>query len=105
MVTKGGLSDVLGPVTYAKGESMIPGSGAGNDSKNYSGHLAQKIDEEVSRIINSSLQVATDTLHKYRDALEAVVTKLLEVETLEQEEYHAIVKEFGIEPKTLQKTT
>ena len=78
---------------------MIPGSGAGNESKEHSGHLSQKIDEEVTRIVHNSLQVATDTLHKYRDALEAVVAKLLEVETLEQEEYNAIIKQFGIEPK------
>lgn len=104
MVTKWGMSELLGPVAYAKSSGMIPGSGAGNESKEYSGHLAQKIDEEVSRIINSALQVATETLHQYRDAVEAIVVKLLEVETLEQEEYNNIIKKFGIEPKTLQKT-
>lgn len=104
MVTKWGMSELLGPVAYAKSSGMIPGSGAGNESKEYSGHLAQKIDEEVSRIINSALQVATETLHQYRDAVEAIVVKLLEVETLEQEEYNNIIKNFGIEPKTLQKT-
>ncbi len=104
MVTKWGMSDLLGPVTYAKGESMIPGSGAGNDSRNYSAHLAQKIDEEVSRIVNSALVVATDTLHKYREALEAVVAKLLEVETLEYDEYNEIIKKFGIHPKKLEES-
>ncbi len=104
MVTKWGMSELLGPVAYAKSSGMIPGSGAGNESKEYSGHLAQKIDEEVSRIINSALQVATETLHQYRDAVEAIVVKLLEVETLEQEEYNAIIKQFGIEPKVAQKT-
>lgn len=99
MVTKWGMSELLGPVAYSKSEGMIPGSGAGNESKEHSGHLSQKIDEEVTRIVHNSLQVATDTLHKYRDALEAVVAKLLEVETLEQEEYNAIIKQFGIEPK------
>lgn len=99
MVTKWGMSDLLGPVAYSKGESMLPGSGMGNESKEYSGHLAQKIDEEVSRIINSALTVATDTLHKYRDALEAVVAKLLEVETLEYDAYNEIIEKFGIIPK------
>lgn len=99
MVTKWGMSDLLGPVAYAKGEGMIPGSGMGNDSKDYSGHLAQKIDEEVSRIIKSSLDVATETLHKYRDAVEAVVEKLLEIETLEYDQYNEIIGKFGITPK------
>ena len=64
----------------------------------------QKIDEEVTKVVHNALQVATDTLHKYRDALEAVVAKLLEVETLEQEEYNTIIKKFGIEPKKLSET-
>jgi cell division protease FtsH len=101
MVTKWGMSDLLGPVAYNKSEGMIPGSGEGTGSKEYSGHLAQKIDEEVTSIVHNALRVATDTLHKYRDALEAVVAKLLEVETLEQDEYNAIIKKFGIEPKKL----
>jgi cell division protease FtsH len=82
MVTKWGMSDLLGPVAYSKSEGMIPGSGEGTGNKEYSGHLAQKIDEEVTSIVHNALRVATDTLHKYRDALEAVVAKLLEVETL-----------------------
>jgi cell division protease FtsH len=68
-------------------------------NKEYSGHLAQKIDEEVSRIIKSSLETATETLNKYRDAVEAVVAKLLEVETLEQDAYNEIIERFGITPK------
>lgn len=101
MVTKWGMSELLGPVAYAKSEGMIPGTGEGNTGKDYSGHLAQKIDEEVSRIIKSSLEIATETLHKYRDAVEAVVTKLLEVETLEYDEYNKIIEKFGIIPKKL----
>lgn len=104
MVTKWGMSDELGPVVYAKSEGMIPGAGEGTGSKEYSGHLAQKIDEEVTRIVHNALSVATETLHKHRDALEAVVAKLLEVETLEHEEYNAIITKFGIEPKIAQKT-
>lgn len=99
MVTKWGMSELLGPVAYAKSEGMVPGTGEGNTGKEYSGHLAQKIDEEVSRIIKSSLEIATETLHKYRDAVEAVVAKLLEVETLEYDEYNKIIEKFGITPK------
>lgn len=99
MVTKWGMSELLGPVAYAKSEGMIPGTGVGNEGKEYSGHLAQKIDEEVSRIIKSSLEVATETLNKYRDAVEAVVVKLLEVETLEYDAYNEIIGAFGIAPK------
>lgn len=104
MVTKWGMSDLLGPVAYAKSEGMIPGTGEGNSGKDYSNSLAKKIDNEVAQIIHNALSIATETLHKHRDALEAVVAKLLEVETLEQEEYNAIIKQFGIEPKVAKKT-
>jgi cell division protease FtsH len=104
MVTKWGMSDLLGPVAYNKSEGMIPGSGQGTENRDYSGHLAQKIDEEVTKIVHNALQIANDTLNKYRDALEAVVLKLLEVETLEQDEYNTIIKQFGIEPKKLPKS-
>lgn len=104
MVTKWGMSDLLGPVAYAKNEGMIPGSGEGTNTREYSAHSAKKIDKEVARIVQNALSIATETLHKHRDALEAVVAKLLEVETLEQEEYNAIIKQFGIEPKVAQKT-
>ena len=101
MVTKWGMSDLLGPVAYTTSEHIIPGSGAGVQDRNYSDALEHSIDQEVSRIIKSALVVATDTLHKYRDALESVVAKLLEQETLEQDEFNAIIKKHGIEPKIL----
>jgi ATP-dependent Zn protease len=43
---------------------------------------------------------AEETLGKYKDALEAVAQKLLEVETLEQDDYNKIISSFGLVPKT-----
>jgi cell division protease FtsH len=98
MVTKWGMSDVLGPVAYeGNGRSMF---GEGVDSKDYSQDIERKIDEEVSSIMKTGLKRAQETLEKYRDALEAVAKKLLEVETLEQDEYNKIVQSFGITVKT-----
>ncbi|MDB4984586.1 MAG: ftsH [Patescibacteria group bacterium] len=98
MVTKWGMSDVLGPVAYdGNGRSMFS---EGVDSRPYSEQIEKTIDSEVSSIMNNALARANETLTKYKDALEAVVKKLLEVETLEQAEYNEIISKFGITPKT-----
>lgn len=97
MVTKWGMSDVLGPVAYdGTGRSMF---GEGIESRPYSEATEKTIDQEVSSIVRSALEKAELTLAQYRDALEAVVKKLLEVETLEQEEYHKILESFNIQEK------
>ncbi len=98
MVTKWGMSDSLGPVAYASGRSMIHGEDT--SAKEYSGDIAKKIDEEVSSLIQTALKRAEEIIIQYKDALEAVAQKLLEVETLEQAEYNAIISQFGITPKT-----
>lgn len=98
MVTKWGMSETLGPVAYASGRSMVHGEDT--SAKEYSGDIAKKIDEEVSSLIQNALKQAEEILAQHKDALEAVAQKLLEVETLEQAEYNAIISQFGITPKT-----
>ena len=98
MVTKWGMSDTLGPVAYeGNGKSMF---GEGVESREYSQDIERKIDEEVSGIMKRSLIRAEETLGKYKDALEAVAQKLLEVETLEQDDYNKVISSFGLIPKT-----
>lgn len=97
MVTKWGMSDALGPVAYdGNGRSMF---GEGVESREYSEEMERRIDEEVASIMKNSLKRAEQTLEQYKDALHAVAKKLLEVETLEQDEYNAIIHSFGIKPK------
>jgi cell division protease FtsH len=99
MVTKWGMSDVLGPVAYAgNGKSMFGDDGVKNSD--ISSETQTKIDDEVTRIMTESLKHAEENMTKYKNALVAVAEKLLEVETLEQEEYHTLIAEFGLNPKT-----
>lgn len=97
MVTKWGMSEILGPIAYeGNGRSMF---GEGVESREYSQDIERQIDEEISAIMKQSLKRAEETLAQYRDALEAVAKKLLEVETLEQEEYNKIIATYGLIPK------
>jgi cell division protease FtsH len=97
MVTRWGMSDDLGPVAYAQGASRNPWSEGREES--ISEKMAEKIDSEVSRIINDGLETANRVLTEHRSALDAIAKKLMEVETLEQEEYEKIIMVHGIMPK------
>jgi cell division protease FtsH len=95
MVTKYGMSDKLGPVALEGMGGQLIGGGASED-KGYGAQVAKTIDEEVSLLVENGLNTAREILTKYRPALEVISKKLLEVETLEREEYEALLKEHGV---------
>jgi cell division protease FtsH len=98
MVTRWGMSDAIGPVALENdgGRAMF---GHGVEGKEYSQDMSRRIDEEVSKIMNTGLQRANEVLTAHRKVLEAIANKLIEVETLEQEEYEKIIISHGIMPK------
>ena len=71
------------------------------DGKVYSEKMSSVIDAEVERIVKEALTRAKEVLTTHRKALDAIANKLIEVETLEQEEYNALISSLGIKPKTL----
>ncbi len=91
MVSRYGMSDVLGPVAYA-------GDRAYGDAT-YSQDIAAKIDAEVARIIDEGKTRARQVLEENRKALDAIADRLTEVETLEREEFETILIANGITPK------
>ena len=64
--------------------------------KEYSETISTKVDAEVSRIINDGLKSAEKVLTEHKKAFTAIALKLIEVETLEQEEYEKILTAHGI---------
>lgn len=98
MVTKYGMSDLLGPVAFeGTGGSMI--GGGMSESRGYSSQVAKSIDEEVSRIIEEGKEKARVILTEHRAALDAISKRLVEVETMEREEYEGLLKKNGVEIK------
>ncbi|HEV7466070.1 MAG TPA: ATP-dependent zinc metalloprotease FtsH [Candidatus Dormibacteraeota bacterium] len=83
MVTEWGMSP-LGLRTFS-------GTGADSLGRDHSERMAWAVDEEVERLIAEAEQRARQTLVEYRDALEAVARRLLEVETMEASEMAALV--------------
>ena len=96
MVTRFGMSDEIGPMALASG-GRTPWSDT--KDKEHSESLAQRVDSEVSRILSEGLKTAEKVLKENKKALDAIAKKLMEVETLEQEDYEKIIIAHGIEPK------
>jgi cell division protease FtsH len=98
MVTKYGMSEKLGPVALEGMGGRMIGGGASED-RGYSPQVAKLIDEEVARIIQEGKDKAVEILTTHRKALDAISKKLMEVETLERDEYEALLKQYGVEIK------
>ncbi|UTW46510.1 ATP-dependent zinc metalloprotease FtsH [bacterium SCSIO 12696] len=82
MVTRWGLSDVMGPVLYGEEDSQMPGSG----NKTYSGRTSREIDEEIRKILDDCYKTAEGLLEENRDVLEAMKDALMEYETIDSEQ-------------------
>lgn len=94
MVTRFGMSDVIGPITLV-GAGGRPQYGEVME-KEYSESVSTQVDAEVKRIINDGIKRAEKVLTEHRKAFDAIAHKLIEVETLEQEEYEKILTAHGI---------
>jgi cell division protease FtsH len=97
MVTMYGMSD-LGPIALEGTGGTMIGGGHSQD-RGYSPQVAKMIDDEVVKIIEEGKHRATEVITKYRTALNVISEKLFEVETLEREEYEALLKSEGVEIK------
>lgn len=95
MVTKYGMS-ALGPIALEGTGGRLIGGGVSED-RGYSPQIAKAIDDEVAKIIEDGKNTAREILSKHRTALDVISKKLAEVETLEREEYEAMLKVQGVE--------
>jgi cell division protease FtsH len=90
MVTRLGMSDELGPMVYGQKEELIFLGREIAEQRDYSEAVAQQIDKEVRRLVNEAYELAKSIIIRYRDKLDAVAQRLLEVETLSREEFEEI---------------
>ncbi|MBP2389482.1 cell division protease FtsH [Aeromicrobium fastidiosum] len=84
MVTQYGMSERLGAVRLGENEGQpFLGRDIGH-ARNYSENVAAIVDDEINKLITFAHQEAFDILHENRDVLDALVTELLEKETLDK---------------------
>jgi cell division protease FtsH len=101
LVTKYGMSDKLGPMTFGKTEELIFLGKEIAHEKNYSEAVATQIDVETRGFIMRAYELAKKIVISRKKALEAVANVLLEKEVLEQEEFYDLIRPFKLKPLTV----
>lgn len=95
MVTQWGLSD-LGPLTFSQEESEVFLGRGNNQTNEVSDKTAQKIDEEIRKIIDRNFVVAQKILNDNLDILHLMANALIKYETIDAEQIREIMD--GNEP-------
>jgi cell division protease FtsH len=91
MVTRLGMSEKLGAMTFGRQQSARFLEGTGVEERTYSEQTAQAIDAEVRAILDAQHRRATSILSEKRDLLERMTRRLLEVETLDRADIETLV--------------
>ncbi|MCE7938222.1 MAG: AAA family ATPase, partial [Chloroflexi bacterium CFX6] len=91
MVTRYGMSEVLGPITFGQKQELVFLGRELSDQRNYSEAVARQIDLEVRRLVNEAYDRARDLLRENVDRVHAVARRLLEVETLDRVEFEHVL--------------
>lgn len=98
LVTRYGMSEKLGPITFGKTEEMAFLGREAATERNYSEDVAKQIDEEVSAFIKHAYEATVKILSSRKKVLETIAKKLIEKETLEKEEFAELLKPFKLKP-------
>lgn len=99
MITRYGMSEKIGVLALESAGGRPIFGGRGIEDREYSEKVGADIDAEVARIMGEAKAKAEKILTEKRTALDAIAAKLIEVETIEREEYEKIIMAFGIIPK------
>jgi len=92
MVSLYGMSDVAGLMVLRKQQNMFLGGGL--SSAEYSDKTAQELDNYIKTMLDERYKHVKSRLKEYSEAIEKMVEKLFEKETIEGEEVTQIIKEY-----------
>lgn len=94
MVTTYGMSKILGPLAYEKGQqNNFLGDGMMNPRRAVSDDTAKEIDKEVKDIVEQGHANALLILNYNRELLEAIAEKILATEVIEGDELQALLEQ------------
>ena len=97
MVTKWGLSDRLGPLTYSEDDGEVFLGRSVTQHKQVSDDTAHAIDEEVRRIIDTNYSRAKKLLEENLEKLHTMAKALIKYETIDEHQIKDIMA--GREPR------
>lgn len=92
MVTRWGMSEKLGPMTFGKKEELVFLGKELGEQRDYSDSVAQEIDAEVRQLVQEAHETALGILREHRDKLDLIAKRLIEVETLEGIDFEALMR-------------
>ncbi len=92
MVTKWGLSDLLGPVTYGEDQGEVFLGHSVSQNKEVSDETASTIDKEVRSILDESYATAQAILQEHVDKLHLMSAALMKYETIDQDQIAEVME-------------
>jgi cell division protease FtsH len=100
MVTQFGMSEVIGPLAVGDKEQEIFLGREVAQRREISERTAQKVDDEVKRLIDEAYARATQILSENRDLLDRIAVALLDRETIDREDLDRLVRNLPLPPRT-----
>lgn len=91
MITKYGMSEKLGPISFGSGNDEVFIGKDYNHVRNYSENIASVIDEEVERIINEAYKRTETILTEHIDQLHVVAKALIKLEKIDKEQFESLM--------------
>ncbi len=91
MVTRYGMSDLMGPMVYGENEGEVFLGRSITRTVNMSEETMRKVDGEIRKIIDQQYAVARKLLEDNRSKVEAMAAALLELETIDAEQINDIM--------------
>src|ERR1700730_12934500 len=92
MVMRFGMSEKLGPRVFGHDHGMPFLGREFSAEPDYSDEIAREIDDEIRRIVESAHVQAKDILSERRDSLEKLSEILVKRETIEKEQFQALLE-------------
>jgi cell division protease FtsH len=91
MVMRFGMSERLGPRVFGHDRGQPFLGREFSAEPDYSDEIAREIDDEIRRVVEEAHQTAKDVLSEYRERLEGISRILLERETIDAEQFEALL--------------
>jgi cell division protease FtsH len=97
MVTRWGMSERLGTISFSERQSPFLGGGDTGAPTDYSEETAELIDEEVDRIVRTCYEQTLNLMETHRPTLERIAQELRRHETIDAAQLQAILEETGVQ--------
>lgn len=101
MVTKYGMSDNLGPITFGSGEQEVFLGKDYGTVRNYSEEIAKEIDQEIKNIVTAGYKRCEDILKENMDKLHILAEYLVENEKIDGDDFLKLMNGENVRPVEL----